>query len=103
MSDKQEQADEVKMTNLSLADRISYSTITIALYQRQAVKQEIIASIKNVEPYQPGLGSELNSSLKSGWTLLKGFIVFVTRFWSLLLLGITGYLFYKKYFTRTRK
>src|SRR6185437_3348797 len=44
---KQEQADNAMMGNLSLNDQINYSTVSLQLYQKETVKRELVENEKN--------------------------------------------------------
>jgi hypothetical protein len=97
---KQEQADNAKISNLSLKDQINFSTINISLYQRQTLKRELISNDKNIDAYEPGFGSKILESLKYGWNILENFILFLIKIWGLLLFVLIAYIVYKKYGSR---
>jgi hypothetical protein len=94
---KQEQADNAKISNLSLTDQIKFSTINLTIYQRQTIKRELISNDKNTDAYEPGFGTKLLDALKYGWDILETFIVFLTKLWGLFLFAIVVYFIYKKY------
>jgi len=94
---KQEQADNAKISNLSLTDQIKFSTINLSIYQRQTIKRELISNDKNIDAYEPGFGTKLFDALKYGWDILETFIVFLTQLWGLFLFAIVVYFIYKKY------
>lgn len=90
-------ADDHKIQQLALEDKVNFSTITLKIYQRETVHQEIIANDKEAHSYQPQLGFRLWDGVKSGWYLLENILVFFTEIWSLILLGALIYLIIKKY------
>ncbi len=92
----QKQSDEANLSTLSLQDKISYSTLNLSIYQRQEAKRWIIANDKNIEAYKPGFGIQLVESLSTGWKMLESFLVFITKFWGIILLGSIIYLLYRK-------
>jgi len=94
---KQEQADNAKISNLSLTDQIKFSTINLSIYQRQTIKRELISNDKNIDAYEPSFGTILLDALKYGWDILETFIVFLTKLWGLFLFAIVAYFIYKKY------
>jgi len=94
---KQEQADNAKISNLSLTDQINFSTINLLIYQRQTIKRELIPNDKNIDAYEPGLGPKLFDALKYGWDILETFIVFVAKLWALFLLAMLVFFVYKIY------
>lgn len=100
---KEEQLDNAKISNLSLVDQIKFSTINLYIYQRQAIKNEYIANHKDIEVYEPGFGSKMLESLKSGWDMLKTFLVFLINLWTLILLIFVLYIIYKRYKQKVKK
>lgn len=92
---KQEQADNAKVANLSLNDQIRYSTINISMYQRQMTKPELVVNEKNQAAYEPGFGSKIGDALKTGWEIVEGFILFVTRIWGVILVVLLAFIAYR--------
>lgn len=89
--------DTKKLENLALQDQVNFSTLTLQIYQRETIKQEIVA---NEKTYRENIGSKILDGLRTGWYMLEGIISFIVQLWSLLLIGIVGYLVYKKYPTK---
>lgn len=100
---KQEQADNAKIANLSLNDEINFSTINLSIYQRQAIKRELISNDKNIDEYEPGFGSKILDALKFGWDILEALLVFLVKFWGLFLLGFLTYILYLKFGHKLKK
>lgn len=96
-TNKQEQADNSVISNLSLADKVKYSTISLSLYQRQSIRHELLANEKNINSYKPSFGRQLLASFTDGWEMLEVFFVFIARFWALISLGIAVWALYKAY------
>lgn len=96
---KQEQADNAMISNLSLTDQTKFSTVNLLIYQRQDVKRELIATNKNLEidEYQPSFASKMFKALQVGWDMIKEFIIFLTNCWALFLFLFVIYVIYKKY------
>ncbi len=103
LSSKQEQADNVKISNFSLKDQINFSTIQLSIYQRETIKREVISNDKNISAYEPEFISKFIESLKSGWEILANFILFLTKFWGLFLLVVVVYFLYNKYGNKLKK
>jgi len=99
---KQEQADQAKVANLSLTDQVKFSTVNLLLYQRQAIKREVVSNNKNIDAYEPGFGSKIIESFEFGWDILESFLVFIARFWGLFLLAIISLFIYKRYKTKLK-
>ena len=100
---KQEQADNAKISNLSLTDQVNFSTISLYLYQRQTIRRELIANNINIDAYEPGFGKKMLEALKKGWNILETLFLFLCSMWSLIIVGIIAYLLYKKYKSELRK
>ena len=102
---RQTQADQAMLSNLSLQDQIEYSTVNLSIYQRVFAKREVISSNKNVEPYQPGFANRFVEATMFGWEMLQSLVLFVVRFWAIILLGATLYFalkIYKPLLTKTK-
>ena len=95
--DLQKEADAAAIANLSLKDQVSYSTISLSLYQRSQVKHWLVANDKGITAYEPGMGARLWNSITWGWSLVEELIVQLTRFWLLFLAGLVAFLLYKRY------
>lgn len=100
---KQEQADNAKVSNLSLMDQINFSTINLSIYQRLTIKRELISNDKNIDEYEPGIGSNILEALKFGWDILEAFLVFLIKLWGLFLFGILAYILYRKFGHKLKK
>ena len=94
---KQEQADNAKISNLSLMDQINFSTINLYIYQRQTLKRELISNDKNIDEYEPGFGNKMLDALKFGWDIFEAFLLFLIKLWGLFLFGIVAYILYRKF------
>lgn len=97
LDDKKEQNDANKIENLSLKDQVNFSTLTLQIYQREAVKQEMVANEKSINAYRPNIGLQIWDSLKTGWFMLEAIIAFVVQLWGIALILALGYFGYKKY------
>jgi hypothetical protein len=85
---RQAQADEAKLANLQILDKIKFSTITLYLYQNQSIKYEVIAKEKTIKPYSVPFGTRFADGLKFGWTIIVEIFLFLINIWSLLLVGV---------------
>lgn len=97
LNQKSEQKDNSKLENISLADQVNFSTLTLQIYQRETIKKEMIA---NEKQYRQGFGSKIVDGLKNGWYLIEGILAIIVQLWSIILIGILGYFGYKKYFQK---
>jgi len=100
---KQEQADNARIANLSLKDQLNFSTINLTIYQNQGVNYEKIARDKNPKQYEPSLGFRILDSLSNGWSIFENIIVYLLNLWGLVLIGALGFLGYKFYVIKFKK
>ena len=91
---KKEANDSKKLENLSLQDQVNFSTVTLQIYQKETIKQEVVA---NEKMYRQNIGSKIIDGLRTGWYMLEEIIAFLIQLWSLFLIGILCFLVYKKY------
>jgi Domain of unknown function (DUF4349) len=94
---KQEQADNAKIANLSLNDQIKFSTVNLSIYQRQGIKRVVIHNDDNIDSFQLSFGHKLIEGFMYGWNLLKMLLVFISKLWGLALFGILLYFGIKWY------
>lgn len=95
--DNETESDETVLKNLSLEDQVNYSTVTLYLYQRESVLQEIVANEKSINAYRPHIGLQIWDSLKTGWFMFEGIIAFIVQLWALILIAILGVFGYRKF------
>lgn len=96
LDSKKEANDNKTLENLSLNDQVNFSTLTIQMYQREAIKNELYASEKSSNNYRPHLGFQIWDGLKTGWFMLESVIAFIVQLWAILLIGFLVWLGYKK-------
>lgn len=94
---RETESDETVIQNLSLEDQVNYSTVTLYLYQRESVLQEIVANEKNSTTYRPHIGLQIWDSLKIGWFMLETIIAFIVQLWALILIVLLATVSYKKF------
>lgn len=95
--DRETEGDETVLKNLSLEDQVNFSTVTLYLYQRESVQQEIVANEKSINAYRPHIGLQIWDSLKTGWFMFEAIIAFIVQLWALLVIAIFGIFAYKKF------
>ncbi|MFZ4799963.1 MAG: DUF4349 domain-containing protein [Bacteroidia bacterium] len=93
---KQEQADQAKISNLSINDQINYSTITLNIYQKPTTKKEIIANDIQIKPFEPSFLVQLWNSIKIGLDIFAIILVNILKLWPLILIGGLVYWFIKR-------
>ena len=100
---KQEQADQARISNLSLRDQLNFSTINLIIYQTQTIKHELISNDERKNEYEPGLGTKIVDALLNGWDILESVLVFIINLWGLILIGGVVFLIYKLYRIKFKK
>ncbi|MDR6761837.1 hypothetical protein J2Y38_002046 [Flavobacterium sp. 2755] len=100
LANQKEENDNHIIENLSMQDQINFSTITLQLYQNETIKQEIMAGEKDSAAYKPNLGIQIIDALKNGWYILQAILVFFVNLWPIILLIISGFFLYKKYYKK---
>ena len=93
--DKQTITDEAVVSNLSLNQKIAFSTITIEIYQRDGFNDSKIAFDKIVKPYEEPFYLQLWNSIAFGVVILENIILAIAKLWALILIGIIAYFVYK--------
>lgn len=94
---KKEQNDATKLQNLALQDQVNFSTLTLNIYQDESIKQEMVANEKSINAYRPNIGLQIWDSIKTGWFTLEKIISFLVVLWPFALIGLLGFLGYKKF------
>jgi len=90
---KDEIADNTKIETLELMDKVSYSTVTLYIYQPQTVKETVVANEKTIEPFTPSFGQQLGSSFRDGWFIFEKLILFFVNIWGVLVLLVAMFFF----------
>lgn len=75
----QEEIESVEGRLKFLSNQVSLSTINLTLYQRVEYRPQ-------PEVYHESFGDRLVNSLKGGWNLLQGLVLFLIRIWPLLII-----------------
>ncbi|MFN7675273.1 DUF4349 domain-containing protein [Flavobacterium sp.] len=95
--DRETESDETVLKNLNLEDQVNFSTVTLYLYQRESLLQEMVANEKSINAYRPHIGLQILDGLKTGWFMFEAIIAFIVQLWSIIVLIILGLFIYKKY------
>ena len=93
--DGQRESDEAQINDLTLADQIQYSTVTLNLYQRQATLHAMLPNTTDVREYQPGFFTQAADALATGADVLLGFILFLLKSWGIILFGLLVFVLVK--------
>lgn len=87
-----------KIENLNIDKRVKHSTISLSFYQDNTIKTMIVAN-DNIYDYKPDFLRRLGLNLMDGWMYFKEFILFLSRLWMFVLLGVIAF-FVIKYYTK---
>lgn len=92
-----EKRDQSILSNMELADRVAYSTVSLTIHQPALIREEMKASEHALSAYQPSLGTRLGDALADGWRLVEILITGLLSIWPVLvLLGGSLWLFWRK-------
>jgi Domain of unknown function (DUF4349) len=97
LTGRAEERDDALVENLSLRDKVEFSTVTLQIYQREKVVRTMLPIIPEVKPYEPGFGSQFAEALSSGVDALEGMVLMIVRLWVFIVLGVVVYAFVKRY------
>ncbi len=86
---KQECADNSKLQTMELVHDVSYSTISIKIYQKETTKKEAYAYTFPSEPYKPTFSSKFLMSLSDGASIFGEIILFFVKLWPVALVLIS--------------
>lgn len=90
------QADNYKVDQQSIEDRVNFSVVNLQIYQAESIQKTAIPNIKNIEPYRPNIFLQVGDSLKDGWLVLEDVLVFLMKFWPLWAVGGVVYYFVRR-------
>jgi hypothetical protein len=84
---KQQQADEAKLANLQILDKIKFSTITLTLHQNQSIKYDVVAKEKKIPSYTDPFSVRFVDALEFGWIIIVEIFLFLINILPILLIG----------------
>lgn len=90
------QADNYKVDQQSIEDRVNFSVVNFQIYQAESIQKTAIPDIKNIEPDRPNIFLQVGDSLKDGWFVLENLLVFLVKFWPLWVVGGAVYYFVRR-------
>jgi hypothetical protein len=99
---KQQMMDATTVNDLSLMEQVNFSTITLALYQRPSLRRDMVANEKNIDAYEPGLGSRMLTAFNSGWKVFKMILVGLVQLWWFIIFCVAGWIVYRRFFVRAK-
>lgn len=97
LAQKKEENNQHQLANLDLQDKVSYSTLTLHIYQNEALRREKIGNLINRATDGPHLGTQVWQNFTSGWYFVENVIAFLVLLWPLLLGASLGWFGYRKW------
>lgn len=90
-----------KIENMSIDDRVKYSTITLNFYQNPTVSTFIVGN-DNLYDYRPGFFQRLGLNIVDGWTIFKELLLGLSKLWMLIVLGLLLFFGIRSYIRRRK-
>lgn len=75
-----------KIENMTIDNRVKFSTITLNFYQDNTVNTLIVGN-DNLYDYRPGFFQRLGLNIIDGWVYFKEFLLGLSRLWAIIALG----------------
>jgi hypothetical protein len=94
--EKQAMANQTSVDTKELNYDVAYSTVSIAIYQNESVKSDMLAYSEPVKPYEPPFSGKLADAASTGGTILVEILLFFVRVWPLWLVGIGAWFLAKR-------
>ncbi|OYU84661.1 MAG: hypothetical protein CFE24_05720 [Flavobacterium sp. BFFFF2] len=97
--DVQEKADDALISSYNWADQIELSTVEMTIEQPRILvrKREVNTELSQLSGVH--FLTKWNQSLKQGWSMLESILIWITQFWSIVLLILLFYILYKRSFS----
>jgi len=92
---KEEQADNSQINNLSLAEQVKYSTVNILIYQPETTTKTMVATEKKTTIYETPFWKQVWESIQYGWSMIAHVFIFIAKFWGFFLLAFLFYFILK--------
>ena len=97
--ERETQKDISKLQELSIEDKVAYSTVTIAIYQNTELRSKELPNFDVYrEQFELSYASELKDALANSFDLIKGVFTFILSVWPVLLILFIGAMFFKRRF-----
>ncbi len=86
------QADNYKVDQQSIEDRVNFSVVNLEIYQTESIQTTVMPDMKSIESYRPNIFLQVGDSLKDGWLVFENILVFLVKLWPLW--GVVGAAYY---------
>lgn len=91
-----ESSDAYVIDNLSLQEKVAFSTVDLEMYQNQMVKTVMVPNVPILKPYEIPFFSQIWDGITWGFKGVLNCIVLMSHLWVLLLIIISIYYFVLK-------
>lgn len=95
LMNSEEQADQAAIANLTLADKINFSTIYLEMYQNASTKYSLVGDARNYDKFRPGFGKQMAEAFHDGFQLFKAFLLLLIRLWWLVFIAIVIFIYFQ--------
>jgi hypothetical protein len=97
--DVQEKADDALVSSYNLSDQIEMSTVEMTIEQPSVLVRNREVNTELSQFSGVHFLTKWNQSLKQGWSMLESILIWITQFWSIVLLILLFYILYKRSFS----
>jgi len=98
----QAKADEAKINQLVIMDKVMYSTINISIYEHSKVKYEKFQNL-NEDQFEPSFGSRFIHSLAIGLIIIEEIFLLAIKLWGIIAMGLIIYFSAMFIYRKTKK
>lgn len=98
----QAKADEAKINQMVMMDKVMYSTINISIYEHSKVKYEKFENL-NEDQFEPSFGTRFIHSLKIGLIVLEEIFLLAIKLWGIIAMGLMIYFLAMFIYRKTKK
>ncbi len=96
--ENQTQADQSQIEKQKIMQDIAYSTVKMYIYQPAQTRKQMLENMDNTDRYDLPFFTKLADSFSVSWKAFLSLVLWAVRiWWILLVLGVAGFWFYKKY------
>jgi hypothetical protein len=83
---RQQQIDDLRMSAMELEDRVKYCNLSLEIYQKPVIVQEVIPDFNYVSTAKPNFFLRAGDAVVRGWYILEEVILFLIQIWGIILL-----------------
>jgi hypothetical protein len=84
--EKQNQADDLQMSSLALADQVTFCNLNISIYQKPIIVKETVADFDYASGAKTNFFPRIWDSVVQGWGILAEVVIFLVKIWGVVFL-----------------